>query len=31
MSDDTGDHLLMIKLPSGASRTRPKLTSNDYC
>ncbi len=31
MSDDMGDdHPLMIALPSGAARTRPKLTSNAY-
>ncbi len=28
MSDDMGDHALMIALPSGAARTRPKLTSD---
>ena len=30
MSDDMGDHPLMIALPSGAARTRPKLTSDAY-
>ena len=30
MSDDRGDHLPMIALPSGAARTRPKLTSDAY-
>ncbi len=30
MSDDMGDHSLMIALPSGAARTRPKLTSDAY-
>ncbi len=30
MSDDMGDHPLVIALPSGAARTRPKLTSDAY-
>ena len=30
MSDDMGDHPLMIALPSGAARPRPKLTSYAY-
>ncbi len=30
MSDDMGDHPLMIALPSGTARTRPKLTSDAY-
>ncbi len=30
ISDDVGGHPVMIALPSGAARTRPKLTSDAY-